>query len=248
MKKFLHMLGVFSLIIGVPASIFGVHSFLYPDTAEPYYMIISDELAVSSPTSRIKLYFDSTEVPNVKVMQIALWNGGKNYIEKEKLINSYFAEVSSLGVKILQTDISKRSRKELNLKTKISKTKDRLFLFLEGREVVESKDGAVIKIFYTSEYESNWKINTRIKGVPNGFKKYSYHSSKSYSFKNTLINFSLAISFILFYGIGNYQGLYSKNLFSKIIAVVFMILLVLIFLLLLYGFINESVYFPDFIE
>ena len=63
----------FGVIIGV---FIPLKDWIYPDRAAPYYLVVSDELAISSPASRIKIYYDSTEVSNIKIMQIALWNGG----------------------------------------------------------------------------------------------------------------------------------------------------------------------------
>ena len=61
-------------IFGVFATFLGFYTYFYPDKAEPYVMIVNDEIAIASPTSKIKLYYDSTEVPNLKIMQIAFWN------------------------------------------------------------------------------------------------------------------------------------------------------------------------------
>jgi len=184
-------------IFGVFATILGVFTYFYPDKAEPYYMIVNDEVAVASPTSKIKLYYDSTEIPNLKILKISLWNDGKTYIAKEKFITPYIAEISNNKSTILQVEVSDRSRDKLNISIKIMKTRDRFLIFLEGKEVLESKDFIELKIFYTSTSSSTWKVNTRIVGIPDGFKEYKfiYRANKAHYIEyKTMI---LAFIFIL---------------------------------------------------
>lgn len=94
--------------------------------------------------------------------EIALWNGGKDYIEKDDILRSI--TIKADNAKIIHATIDKKSRDDLPLNLNI---KDReVEINIEGDEVLESMDGALIHILYEGGDKCNWSVDSRIKGFP----------------------------------------------------------------------------------
>lgn len=237
-----------------------ITSFLFPDKAEPRYMVISDELVIASPTSRITIYHDSTAVPNIRILQIALWNEGKTYLEKVKFLTPYIAEIENSDVSILQVDSEKKSRQDLKFRIKESADKSSIFIFIDGDEVLEKNDGLIIKIFYTSNTKVDWNVKSRILGIPTGFKEYSlinqvdkYQSSRIiFTFNRFFYAFLLLILWVafIFSIIKNVNNFITNKNYNSINEIIYLIFYISIFSFMSYKSIftiYENLSFPEFL-
>lgn len=113
----------------------------------------------------LKIVWKEHELDMVYLVKIAFWNGGNDFISKDDMLSAI--SIKSDGAQILNTYIDKKSREDLQLH--IENKNNEILIDIDGNEVLESKDGALISILYSGSEESDWAVYGRIKGVPSGF-------------------------------------------------------------------------------
>lgn len=175
-------LGWFGVIFG---AVFSVIIYYYSIKAvKPVYTVLSDEIWTNNPVeSRIKIFFDSVEVRNVRVATIYFWNASNDFLSKESFSKDKpLSLISSKPVSILEVTELGTSRPELKF-SKIyhvddisgtpsdtnATTFDYVSLEMQGDEGFEENDGGKFAVIYTSKTDCKWRVDARIKGVPQGF-------------------------------------------------------------------------------
>ncbi len=142
--------------------------------------------------------------------EIALWNGGKDYIEKDDILRSI--AIKADNAKIIHARIDKKSRDDLPLSLNI---KDGEIEFnIEGDEVLESMDGALIHILYEGSDKCKWLVDSRIKGVPLGFQPIDWSIIKNQNKGVILILEILYIACILAMG-----GICAYSLYHNLVKI-----------------------------
>lgn len=169
---------------GVVISTFGIYiTFYFNKEAKPVYKILSDVTINEGFLSKVKVFYDSTEVQNVRAVTIAIWNAGNSYIDKDNFSKEKPIMVQcSKPVSILDFVYIARTRPDLDFvpmfindtikgtpeDTTVSDY-DYMNLKIKGDEGLESKDGYAFVILYTTKaIDCNWKVTARIKGIPDG--------------------------------------------------------------------------------
>lgn len=106
--------------------------------------------------------------------EIALWNGGKDYIDNSDILSNI--TINADEAKILSASIDKKSREDLPLVLTVND--DGIELSIKGDDVIENKDGVLIHILYEGSEKCKWTVHSRIKGVPSGFQEISWNIMK----------------------------------------------------------------------
>ena len=166
---------------------------------KPAYSIFSDEMIVSEHVDKhIYVYYDSIKVSNVRLLKIIIWNAGNFFLDKKDIADNNKIYIGSTRpVSILEVRQVKVSRPNLRIKTSIvasNKYNQHIECSLIGDEVLEAKDGVLLNIVYSSNFDTGWHVNARIKGVPNGFIKVEKSSS---TFSDAIIGMLLISIYLL---------------------------------------------------
>lgn len=167
-------------IIGLPLGAWGIYlSYAFNKEAKPVYSIMSDvTITKRGENSKIKVFYDSVEVEEVRTVTIAFWNAGNDFLDKQAFSRDYPLSIQSTKpVRILEAKVISTTRPTLkllyNLKyiknQKKSKFYNGINFEIEGDEGLEAGDGALIQIIYAGK--SSWVVDGRIKGIPQGFKQ-----------------------------------------------------------------------------
>lgn len=152
---------------------------------KPVYKILSDiSITPGSSDSKIKVFYDSIEVENVRAVTISLWNAGNGFLSKDAFSKERPLAISCVkAVSILEFRTLKSTRPGLILtptlyadsvmgtpQDSLSDESDFVALEIQGDEGLEVQDGVTCQILYTAKASDNfWSVNARIKGVPEGF-------------------------------------------------------------------------------
>ena len=164
-------------LLGFLCGAWGIYlSYISNRQPKPVFSIVSDDVLVDSqPTNKIKVYFDSVPVKNVRIAKIAVWNAGNGFLNKGDIVKNTFLIKSKIPVRILEAKQNKSTRNDLKIQTTIHKIDNQKenYDFTEchilGDEGFEAGDGVIINILYTSKKQGNWILPARIKGTPTGF-------------------------------------------------------------------------------
>lgn len=143
----------------------------------PAYLLSESQLIASSPINRLKIYWDSIPLPNVKVVRIAVINAGNTYIDKANFSKTYPITIEATEkVKILDVQVVRKSRSTLTFSTHVRDTlsSSAVVLDIAGDDGLEGGDGALFEIVYTSEVDASWFVTGRVKNVPSGFVNSGY--------------------------------------------------------------------------
>ncbi len=146
---------------------------------KPRYAISSPEMVAEATADapRLKLFWDNEEVKNVYSLKIAIWNAGREYLDKSSISATAPIRVTyPPDVQILYADFIRTSRDNLSFTaTDLSSTSTRAIqIQIVGDEALEQKDGGVLKILYTGQGSDEFAVTGRIKGSKQGFKEVSW--------------------------------------------------------------------------
>lgn len=146
---------------------------------EPRYAISNSEMLAETTVDapRLKLLWDNEEVQNVYSLKIAIWNAGREYLDKNSISATDPIRVMiPPGVRILYADFIRTSRDNLSFTaTDLSDTGTSVIqIQIVGDEALEHKDGGVLKILYTGQNSDKFAVTGRIKGSKQGFKEVSW--------------------------------------------------------------------------
>ncbi len=178
------------------------------------YKILSDVTINEGFLSKVKVFYDSTEVQNVRAVTIAIWNAGNSYIDKDNFSKEKPIMVQcSKPVSILDFVYIARTRPDLDFvpmfindtikgtpeDTTVSDY-DYMNLKIKGDEGLESKDGYAFVILYTTKaIDCNWKVTARIKGIPDGIAEAKVDLSRNTNDKQAVLqNTALSIFILIF--------------------------------------------------
>jgi hypothetical protein len=173
-------------VISFPLGIWGLYlTYAFNKEIKPVYKVLSDVVITEGlPNSKIKVIYDSVEVKNVRVVTIALWNAGNEFIDKSAFTKDHPISIScDKAVGILEVYQTKTSRPDLALgltlhiddiygtpEDTVASIYDDVSLEIKGDDGFEAQDGAVYQILYTTKAtDYHWRVNARIKGFPAGF-------------------------------------------------------------------------------
>lgn len=162
-------------ILGIALSIYLY--FISQSYQIPVYILGSSQIIASSSTNKLKIFWDSVQLNNVKVIQIAVLNAGNKYIDKSSFSTTYPITIEpSSSARILSVRLVKKSRTTLNFTQELigNKQASKLRLFIDGDDGLEGGDGGLFEITYTSIEDIDWLVSGRIKNIPKGFIKPDY--------------------------------------------------------------------------
>lgn len=174
-------------VLGIIGFVLTIYNPFTSKEAKPVYKLLSDVVVTErGSTSKIKVYYDTVEVENVRAVTIALWNAGSLFLDK-----TAFSKDQPIGlycskpISILELNIVKTSRSDLTFdptihlrtsggtptdSTKDINQYDYVSFAIRGDEGLEAKDGVIVTILYTTNAKDyQWFASARIKGIPDGF-------------------------------------------------------------------------------
>jgi hypothetical protein len=155
----------------------------------------------------LEILWKGKEIRNVASVKVAIWNDGREYIDKKDISNEEPITILPSGkVEVLAVQVIKRSRISLVMEADVapatydrdsvltirrSATGDSLVMRNEpekqatqgvvvrrvGDECLEHFDGAVFHILYTGAIDTKWKVVGRIKGIPEGFREIAWRTA-----------------------------------------------------------------------
>ncbi len=237
-------------------------SYALDKEANPVFKVISDvAITERGEDSKIKVYYDSIEVQNVRAVTIAFWNAGDAFLDK-----SHFSKdrpitiVNSKSAKILdfkQINVSRRSLSFdviLHLQNQsntpidtINGSTDFATLEINGDDGLEAGDGAVFRILYTSNAKENgWVFLGRIKGIAAGFKP-AIGRSYQYAVGVDLLFPLLILIFSYFFVRYIAKELYTpkfRTVFS-LLLLIYLLFLGLFYFNYVHPYLNNSVELPE---
>ena len=167
--------------------------------AKPVYSIYSNDILVNAQSdNRIKVYFDSIRVSNVRIAKIILWNAGNDFLDKDQITNNIIIK-SIYPTNILEVRQVKITRDNLIIKSTIDGADegDYINCSLIGDDGLESDDGFQLNIVYTSPVNTDWSVQARIKKIPTGFVKVKINSENP--LLSTIKLIPLILLFIIIY-------------------------------------------------
>jgi hypothetical protein len=198
---------------------------------EPRYAISTPEMIAEATADapRLKLLWDNEEVHNVYTLKIAIWNAGREYLDKNSISATDPIRVMiPPNVQILYADFIRTSRENLDLDaTDLSSTGTKAIqIEIVGDEALERNDGGVLKILYTRQSNHNG----RIKGCRQGFKEVGWATVTlpPYSYWWVLVMPLIYILMILSPLIRNIKAFCNGVRDSMIIVNIFLIILSLV--------------------
>lgn len=142
---------------------------------EPRYAVSEPELLVEQTFDApgLTVLWDGKEIKNVYSVKIAIWNAGRQYLDRNRLSNSDPVRVVyPQGARILYHDFIKTSRSSVDFDTiDLADTgTSAIQIEILDDEALDQGDGGVMKILYTGEYSKEFAVMGRIKGSK-GFKR-----------------------------------------------------------------------------
>ena len=207
------VLWIIGFFIGTVSSVIGVYSYFFDKKVELNYMVLSNIELIDNPiTPKIKVYYDSVKVENIKALTIAFWNSGNEFLSKENIIKDHPITIKSTEpVSILECRMIRVTRPDLIFDMTVNvddiagtPTDSTLDLFdyidlaIRGDEGLEAQDGATFLVLYTGKTECEWEISARIKGVKAGFGKADKPGEFKPKTQRIIDNFMLSLGGIAF--------------------------------------------------
>jgi len=202
---------------------------------EPLYAVSDPKLIaeVTADTPELKLLWEEEEIINAYIIEIAIWNGGRAFIDNDLISTTKPIRVTiPEGVEVLSASFTKFSRVDLVLNAlQEEQEHDHIYIEIIGDEALENKDGGVLQILFTGNKTDDFKVVGRIKGSKEGFKKEEWAEVVGINFSwNTLI-----LILVIFLGLNEFikfitkviekeKRLVDRPLWSKILLV-FLILI-----------------------
>lgn len=171
---------------------------------EPYYFYSTPQLIAEKANNDLKILYKDSEVKNVYLTNLILWNNGKDYIDNSDFIKSKPIKFYSIkDLKILSASINKKSRDDINF-TSIIKN-DTLFISLEGEEAIEQGDGVNFHILFAENSKlktidnPKFVLSSRVKGTKKGFEYFDVNNfNKENSSQNIFLLWGIIIVLLLF--------------------------------------------------
>jgi len=212
---------------------------------KPKYAISNSEMIAetTSGAPRLKLLWDNEEVQNVYSLKIAIWNAGREYLDKSSISATDPIRVTyPPDVQILYADFIRTSRENLDLDASDLSSMGTKAIQIEivGDEALEQKDGGVLKILYTGHDSDGFAVSGRIKGSKQGFKEVGWSSITREIPRSLILVLALLIPFTAFYiltAIGKVRDGGRKEIVSAISSIVFASLFMIMSLMILYSFV-----------
>ena len=170
---------------------------------EPFYFYSTPQLVAEKANSDLKISYKDSEVKNVYLTNLILWNNGKSYIDNSDFIKTKPIKFySTKDIKILSASIKKKSRDDINFSNIIRN--DTLFITLDGEEAIEQGDGVNFHILFVDNSSKNgidkstFILSSRIKGTKNGFEYFDVNNfNKDGSSKNVFLLWGIIIILLL---------------------------------------------------
>lgn len=159
---------IFGLFFGIIISY--IFYILQKDSIEITSAISStDNITKTNISSKLKFYYDTMLVENVKSIKISIWNSGTKYIDKTDISKTYpLCFIPSDSIRILEIRTIKRTRNNLNVIPTAyfdsTNKKNQIKLEIFGDDGFEKYDGLTFYILYSSRKEILWNVDGRIKG------------------------------------------------------------------------------------
>ncbi|QDK80822.1 hypothetical protein EXU85_20305 [Spirosoma sp. KCTC 42546] len=236
-------------ILGTVLGIYGLYqAYQSEKVAKPVYRVISDVVVTESrQNSKIKVYYDSVEVQNVRAATVVLWNAGNEYLDKSAFSRDKPISIKcSVPIRILEAKMIATTRPELKFSQtfhpdQVKGKFDQVDLQIEGDEGLEADDGATFSIIYTGKVNGNWYIDTRIKGAPKGFQKVFEPERKLEYGDIIFLVTAISISVLFYYGVRSKDS----NIFDRILFFgICLLVLVMLFNTLHFGYNTATLLSP----
>lgn len=170
-------------ILGAALGIWGIYlAIIANKEPRPAFRVLSDVVLSDRQASpKIKVYYDSIEVQNVRAVTIAIWNDGNTFIDKTAFAKDRPITITSTKpVSILDVKQVATTRPGLSFSTVYNVDSvigtptdttadifDYVTTTIDGDDGLEASDGVTFTILYTALTRQNeWFVTARIKGVP----------------------------------------------------------------------------------
>jgi len=185
---------VFTLFIAV------IIFFLSKNVPSPSYAVLHTETLakITDNIPNLKLLWNDAKISDLRKIQLVFWNRGRKYIDKNNISETDPVRVKiPNNIRVIYHGIDKTSRPSLTFTT--TENSKGILIKINGDEALERRDGGIIDILFTGEPKGNFTIEGRIKGSPEGFKKYEWFSIISGSGEYAaIISLSLILLYILY--------------------------------------------------
>ncbi|SHK36404.1 hypothetical protein SAMN04488028_104305 [Reichenbachiella agariperforans] len=182
-----HPLVTLGLGLSIPLAI----GFFNTDKQEPSYYFSTPQLLAESNEfeDKLKILWEEEPVTNVHYVDLTIWNNGAKYIDPTDFIKSAPIVVYNDGeVKILAIQKTNISRSEIKFGSTIEDSlRTSIEIFPLNDETLEQNDGFTYHILYSNSTAGPWKLDARIKGMPEGFKYLDLAFNEKGDSKMTLI-------------------------------------------------------------
>lgn len=163
------------------------HQLSRKEAAPSFATSFTETIASAESTDpRLVITWDGNQIPGVSSARVMLWNAGKDYVDPADFLRP-ITIVPAEPVQLLDVQVLRTSRRELRFTPMVrmdSVLKRQVIqLTIQGDEVLEHEDGALIRILYGSRADSplgvGFAVTGRIKGVPAGFRRLNWNETNA---------------------------------------------------------------------
>jgi hypothetical protein len=164
-------------VVGVIGLLSGLLFYLWSKAEKaPAYTVSPTEVlaAIGDLSSNLAIQWQGKPVPNVCITRIALWNEGNLPITSSDLPEGDpLRLVPSKPVDILFVQVEGTSRKRLIFSTRIVQDEEMklpiVYLGITGGDGLEKMDGGEFRVVYSGDWDTEFRVEGRVVGVPGGF-------------------------------------------------------------------------------
>lgn len=203
-------------VIGSIASLVGLLPLLFArgeSSVEPRYTVGWHDLiaATSDKAPKLRISWEGEEYPNLYTARIAIWNQGRQFIDKAHISGTDpIRVVYPDGIKVLSAQVvfSSRSSLKLNARMVTFEGEDVVVFEVVGDEALEYHDGGILKVTYTKSKSAgpfgevrgplpngptDFEVKGRVKGSAEGFRRVLFSTATTPKW----LNLSAAVVYIL---------------------------------------------------
>ena len=192
----------------------------------------------SAKAPMMSIMWNTTEVANVRSADVALWNGGRMYIDNALVSPTEPIQIRpSVDISILSAQPIVTSRTNLHFATSISGSNLSQVVTVDvvGDEALEEHDGCIIKILFTGDAPCEFSVTGRIKGCSKGFERVDWADVKYRTTLRHYIVYGLGTVFCAYYLIVGIKELKTRKLALGTMSLALSVLALANVLMLLWG-------------
>lgn len=186
------------------------------EVAPKYSITRSQTLAeIVKEEPKLQIFWDGKFVPNVRSVQIAIWNAGSQYLDVAAISKTDpIAIHGPNGAYVLYAKVISTSRPAL--KVSLSEEKDLAHDLIKvdfpGDEALEKNDGFVARVVYSAALPGDFYVSGRIKGAKQGLERVSWETVASKDLPSYIMYVFVGLMIVVLILASNTVYVYAKRL------------------------------------